>query len=165
MDNGASGPLSVRISPTFKLTPASPQDTILLDPWMLSETDLQWLNFLFRKKYDSGFDPLTTEAWYRNVVLKTPVMFHAIRLTNSFAISMLSCLPWLPNEFECNVICVCADDGAGWEAIRLLRASIAWARSRKCRRWRITSDTEYDLGSMAKRLGATEITPRFTLEL
>jgi hypothetical protein len=141
-------------------------DCDLLDPWVMSEADLKWLNYLFAKKYPPPqYDPITTEAWFRNVVLKAPLMFHPCRLANSFAISMMTCVPWLPAEFEVHVICVCADDGYMWEAIRLMRASIAWARQRKCKRWRLSSDTDFELGGMAKRLGATEITPRYMLEL
>ena len=140
-------------------------DTILLEPWLLTEDDLPWLHFLFGKKYEKRFDAITTEGWYRNVVLKNPMMFYPIRLRNSFLIGMLSTLPWLPSEFDCNIISVCADDGCMWEALKLLRASIEWARKRKCRHWLLTSDTAFDLAPMAKRLGACELSPRFSLEL
>ena len=127
---------------------------INLDPWLMTEDDLPWLHFLFKKKYDSRFDAVTTENWYRNVVLKAPLMFYPVRLQNSFLIGMLSCVPWLPNDFDCHVACLCADDGAGWEVLRLLRGSIAWARTRKCKHWMINSDTEYDVSPLARRLGA-----------
>ena len=140
-------------------------DAVLLDPWMLTENDLPWLIFLCKKKYDLRFYSVTTEGWFRNIVLKSPLMFYPIRLVNSFMISMLSCNPWTPSEFECNVVFVCADDGAMWEAVKLLRASIEWARLRKCKRWRLSSDTDFDLAPMARRLGATEVAPRFTLEM
>jgi hypothetical protein len=135
------------------------------DPWLLSETDLQWLEYLFRKKYSSQYDHGTTRNWYVNTVLKSPLMFYPIRLDNSFAISMLSCVPWLPNDFECHVVACCADDGAMWEVIRLLRDSIRWARYRKCKVWRLSSDTENDLANIARRMGVTEISPRFSMRL
>jgi hypothetical protein len=141
------------------------RDTALLEPWALCESDLPWLKNLFGKKYPSGYDAIAAESWFRNIVLKQPMMFRPVRLANSFAISMLSCMPWLPSEFECHVVAVCADDGAMWECLRLLRDSVGWARLRKCSRWRLSSDTEHDLFNFAKRLGATEISPRFTLEL
>ena len=140
-------------------------DTVLLEPWLLSENDLPWLQKLFGKKYDKGFDPITTEAWFRNIVLKNPLMFYYIRLANSFLIAMLSTLPWLPSQFDCNIIAVCADDGSMWETVKLLRASIAWARQRGCKHWMLASDTVYDLAPMAKRLGADELSPRFSIKL
>ena len=140
-------------------------DTYLMDPWVLSENDVQWLIFLGKKRYGERFDYLTVEAWFRNVVLKSPLMFYPIRTANAFLISMLSCVPWTPNEFECNLVFVCADDGAMWEAAKLLRASIAWAKMRKCKRWRMSSDTDFDIAPIARRLGETEITPRFCIEL
>jgi len=123
------------------------------------------LRNLFGKKYPSGYDALAAEGWFMNTVLKNPLMFRPARMANAFAISMLSCMPWLPSEFECHVVALCADDNAGWEAMKLLRDSIAWARLRKCKRWRLSSDTEFDFAGLARRLGATEISPRFTLEL
>ena len=143
----------------------SAADTVLLEPWMLSENDLPWLQILFKKKYPEGFDAITTEGWFRNVVLKTPIMFHPIRLTNSFLIAMLSCLPWTPSQFDCHIVCVCADDGHMWETAKLLRASINWARLRKCKRWNLTSDTDFDLEPMARRIGAAENTPRYYVDL
>jgi hypothetical protein len=92
-------------------------------------------------------------------------MFHPVRTPNAFCISMLSCLPWLPSEFETHVVFLCTDDGAMWEGVRLLRASIEWARKRKCVRWRVSSDTQYDLEMMARRVGAEEISPRYRIEL
>jgi hypothetical protein len=76
---------------------------------------------------------------------------------------MLSVMPWLPADAECNVIFVCADDGAMWEALRLLRDSLAWARNRKCALWRLSSDTEFEFPGVAKRLGCTEISPRYLI--
>jgi hypothetical protein len=121
---------------------------------------------LGKKRYGTaGFDYSTVEGWYRNIVLKSPMMFRSARTENAFAISMLSTLPWTPSEFECNVIFVCAEEGALWEAMKLMRDSVAWAKGRKCARWRLSSNTQFDVHAMARRLGATEISPRFTLEL
>jgi len=141
------------------------QDTSLLEPWALGENDLPWLISLCKKKYSGRYDSISTETWFRNVVLKNPLMFHPTRLAHSFQISMLTCTPWLPAEFECHIVFVCAQDGYLWEAMRLMRASIDWARMRKCTRWRISSDTEFEFEGFARRLGASEISPRYTLEL
>ena len=140
-------------------------DTVLLDPWLLTENDLPWLHILFKKKYAAEFDSMTTESWFRNIVLKNPMMFYPVRLSNSFLIAMLSTLPWLPSQFDCNIICVCADDGFMWETIKLLRGSIDWARKRKCKHWMLASDTAFDLAPMAKRLNAKELWPRFMINL
>lgn len=150
---------------TPEITTTVQADTVLLEPWLLSENDLPWLHFLFEKKYDKRFDAMATEGWFRNIVLKTPIMFYPVRLSDSFLIAMLSCLPWLPSEFDCNIICVCADDGAMWQTAKLLRSSIEWARKRKCKHWMLASDTAFDLAPMAKRLGATELWPRYMINL
>lgn len=108
---------------------------------------------------------MASEAWFRNIVLKGPLMFGAFRTDDAFLICMLSVLPWLPGETECNICFACADDGAMWQLMTLLRFSIDWAKKRKCTIWRLTSDTTYDLGPLALRLGAKEITPRYALNL
>jgi len=72
-------------------------------------------------------------------------------------------MPWLPAEPECIELFVCADDGKMWQALKLLRDSIDWARKRRCAMWRLSSDTDSDLVGLAKRLGVTEISPRYTI--
>jgi hypothetical protein len=142
----------------------APDAGVLMEPWLLTENDLPWLIFLCKKKYESRYDPISTEQWFRNIVLKSPLMFLPVRMPNSFMICMLSTLPWIPSEFDCNVVFICADDGHMWEAMKLLRHSIEWAKKRKCKRWRLCSDTETDLTMMARRVGAWEISPRYTIE-
>lgn len=130
---------------------------------LLTEHDCQWLNYLCKKRYSNRYDSSTTENWFRNVVLKSPIAFYATRSENAFQISMLSILPWLPAEPECSMIFACADDGHMWEIVRLMRNSIEWARRRRCSMWRLASDTEYDFEGLAKRLGADEISPRYLI--
>lgn len=129
----------------------------------MTENDIGWAGDLGRKRYPARFDSFTTEGWFRNIVLKQPVMFLPQRLSHAFCISMLSILPWLPSDVECNICFICADDGHMWQAMKLLRASVDWARMRKCNHWRLSSDTDYDLAVMARRIGAVEVTPRFVI--
>lgn len=131
----------------------------------MTEADLPWLHYLCIKRYSDRFDEQSTDGWFRNIVLKTPLLFYPARTDNAFAISLMSVVPWLPNEFEVNVVLLCADEGYMWDALRLLRDSIAWAKRRKCTYWRFCSDTEYDFAPIARRLGAEEIAPRFMMRL
>jgi hypothetical protein len=132
---------------------------------LLTEDDVPWLYHLMRKKYSQRYDAVTTEGWYRNLVLKQPMVYLPQRTANAFCISMLTFVPWLPAEYECTVVCVCADDGAMWEAVKLIRSAIEWARKRKCMYFRMSSDTDTDLAAFARRLGAEEISPRFSIRL
>jgi hypothetical protein len=120
---------------------------------------------LCHKRYSSRFDAQSTEAWFRNIVLKNPLLFYPTRTDNAFAISMLSCSPWFPTEFDCHVLMACADDGAMWELLKVLRASVEWARKRKVTWWRITSETNIDLWPLARRCGAHLQSPRSELRL
>jgi hypothetical protein len=143
-------------------TAASSSD-ILVEPWLLTENDIPWLTDLCKRRYSNQYDSVTTEGWFRNIVLKQPVVFYPARMPNAFCISMLSLVPWLPSTVECNIVFVCAEHGALWEAMKLLRSSIAWAKMRGCTLWRLSSDTDYDLSPMAERLGAKEISPRYVV--
>ena len=130
---------------------------------LLTEHDIPWLNFLCKKRYSNRYDSSTTENWFRNIVLKSPMTFYPTRTDLAFQITMLSVMPWLPAEAEANLIFVCADDGGLWEAMKLLRDSIEWSRHRKCAMWRLASDTEVEFPGIAKRLGCTEISPRYLI--
>lgn len=130
-------------------------------PRIMSEGDLDWLTYLCRKRYSHAYDPESTQAWFKNIVLKSPLMFYPIRTRDAFVITMLSIVPWLPNDIDANVIFICADDGAMWQSLKLLRCSIEWAKRRRATLWRLSSDTDNDLRMLAMRVGATEIAPRF----
>lgn len=119
---------------------------------------------LGKRKYSNKFDFMTVENWFRQIVMRSPLMFLPLRTENAFLIALLSTTPW-DGGAEANVVLLCADHNAGWQAMTLLKESINWARRRKASVWRITSETEFDLKNLALRLGAREITPRYSLEL
>jgi hypothetical protein len=132
---------------------------------LLTEEDFPWLAYIGVLRYGDRWDQKDTENWFRNICMKNTLLFQPIRTDNAFCITMLSVLPWFPSEWEANVIFICAAPNCSWEAVRLLRASVEWARKRKAVKWRCISETEYDLGPMAMRVGATEISPRFEVRL
>jgi hypothetical protein len=136
-----------------------------VDVALLVDADLPWMHYLFAKKYPSHYDAITSENWFRNTVLPNPQLFYPARTRRAFAISMLNIMPWIPNEIECNIVAVCADDDAVWEVICLFRASIKWAKSRKCQMWRLCSETDKELAAIATRVGATEVWPRYVMRL
>lgn len=136
-----------------------------MTPRRLSPADLPWLHKVARPRYPANYSARAAEAWFCEVVMKSPLMFNAARTDNAFCISMLACNPWTPAEFEVHVAALCADQGAVWECGALLRDSIAFARERKACRWHMNSETDFDLAPLARRIGATTRTPRYTLAL
>lgn len=130
---------------------------------LLLESDLPWLHSIFRRRYPNH-DAHTTERWFLSFALKDANMF-AARTDDAFLVAMMVVLPWLPGDPEVNVVCICADDDAGWQVIKLLRSSIEWSRKRNAARWRLNSDTGYDVRPMAMRVGAHEVNPRFEIDL
>lgn len=89
----------------------------------------------------------------------------AARTDDAFLVALVAVLPWLPGDPEVNVVGVCAEEDCTWQIVALLRESIEWARKRNAAKWRINTETEYDLSSLALRVGAREIKPRFELNL
>jgi len=127
--------------------------------------DVPWVRELFKKRFHN-FDVETAEAWYRNVVLPNPMLWLPIRSTHGFLTAFLKSVPWLPDQKICTVITVCCDEGKVWQALPLLRYSIAWARHRGAASWEYESDRpEIDIGPLAKRLGMTSREPRYCINL
>lgn len=129
----------------------------------MTEADIPWFWEIGRRRYEHRYDGLCTEQWFRNIVLKQPFTFFPTRTENAFCISMVTLLPWLPAEPQCEVVFICADEGHEMEALKLIRASVDWGRQRRCGSWKITSETDFDLSTLAKRVGAREVWPRYTL--
>jgi hypothetical protein len=139
--------------------------SVLVEPRVMTEADIPWLFYLCRKKYANTYDAIATEIWFRNTVLKNALIYCPQRTENAFCISNIYTMPWSSTEFEACVLFICADDGAHWEVMKLLRASVEWAKFRRCVAWRCASETDSDLTAFARRVGATELSPRFTIRL
>lgn len=136
-----------------------------VEPRLLTEADIAWMLDLGRRRYSNRFDLMATEAWFRSIVMKAPLVFLPVRLDDAFLIAALNIIPWVPGELEANVVMVAADEGCMYQALELLRFSIEWAKKRRATEWRLTSETEVELGPLAKRLGAKELSPRYCLRL
>jgi hypothetical protein len=121
--------------------------------------------WLAKRRYPQNFDLLSAEGWVRNIVLKQPMVFLPIRTDDAFLIALLSCIPWKPADMECNVALVCAEEGHMWQAMAMIRKSLDWAEQRGCAVWHISSETAYDLGPIAKRVGARLCEPRYEVKL
>jgi hypothetical protein len=132
---------------------------------LINENDIGWMLELGDRRYPGRYDRLGTQMWFLNIVLKGPMMFLPIRTDDAFLIAMLSTTPWVPQTPEANVTLVCAEEGHMWEAVMLLRASIEWAKRRKCSLWRVSSETDFDLAPIALKLGATEAQVRYVKRL
>jgi hypothetical protein len=140
-------------------------DRAAVKPRLLTESDIAWMLDLGRRRYSNRFDPMATEGWFRNIVLRAPLVFLPVRLDGAFLIAALNIIPWAPGELEANVVLIVADEGCMWQALELLRFSIDWAKMRRATEWRLTSETEVEFGPIAKRLGAKDVSPRYCLRL
>lgn len=129
------------------------------------EYDIPWMSNLAQQRYPRHYDIEAAEMWMRNIVLKQPMVFYPIRTDHAFMVTLISLLPWLPAEPEANVVMICAEEGYIWDSVRLAKASIEWANRRNCHRWGFNSDTHFDIGPIAHRMGLAERSPRFVVAL
>lgn len=125
--------------------------------------DESWLKQLLVRRY-SNFDVVTSEAWLRHVVFPNPHLFYAIRTDHAFLLCGLRSTPWMPNDLQCVISIVVAEEGHGWDCIHLLRDSIAWAKRRNAAEWSAFSETDVDLGALMERVGA-HLEPRYVINL
>jgi hypothetical protein len=132
---------------------------------LLGEGDIPWLLDLGRRRYSVEFDAHCTEAWFKNIVLKSPLIFFAMRTDKAFMICNLIKDAWLPGVMICNNMMLNSEAGAVWEEVALVREAIEWARKRRCAEFRIWSDTEVDLQAIAVRVGAMPSAVRYTVRL
>lgn len=120
---------------------------------------------LAKRRYPVNFDIRSAEGWFRQIVLKQPMVFLPIRTDDAFLVALVACVPWKPADLECNVALVCANDGKMWEALALIRDSIEWAKQRGCAEWHMSSETSYNLGPIAQRVGGEVCPPRYLVRL
>lgn len=126
--------------------------------------DFAWMMTLAHERYDS-YDPGGALRFALQAVNAPAVLGICSREMDAFLVASHVAPPWDPKRKECNVLMVCAAPGAHWQAVKLLRECIAWARLQGCVRWRLHSDTEHDIRAIARRLGAYEDTPRYVIDL
>jgi len=132
---------------------------------LLTEDDVPWIVNLGKRRYSTAFDAFSAEMWFRNIVLKGPLMFFPARTDHAFTICMIITDAWLPGLRICNNLLLNSEEGAVWEEIALMRAAVEWARKRQCAEYRIWSDTEVDLSAVAVRVGAQPTAIRHTVKL
>ena len=128
---------------------------------LAQDSDVEWMADLSRQRYPGNYDIEAAEMWMRNIVLKQPMVFYPIRTDHAFMVTLIALLPWLPGEPEANVVMLCAEDGHVWDSVKLARASLDWAIRRNCFKWGFNSDTTFDIGPIAERMGLVSRNPRY----
>lgn len=131
----------------------------------LTIDDIPWVLSLAHERY-AGWDPggaLTFLVQALNARENMLLLCGTGR--DAFLVATRVAPPWYPKRWECQVMVVCAKPGAHWQAMKLLRCSVAWAKLHGCLRWRFYSETEHDVGPLCRRLGATTENPHYMMEL
>lgn len=136
--------------------------TDIRDSRTIELDDIPWVLSLAYKRYRS-FDPGTTLTWLVRV-LRNPDSL-AIRTDNAFLIANIVTGIWQPDERECHVTFLCAAEKHHWEAVKLIKRSVTWARGTGCRKWWFCSETECPIDAIALRVGARPEVMRYSIDL
>ena len=129
---------------------------------IVTAADIPWIMDVGRRRYPHSYDESTMWGWIANEVLRHPHVYLALRTDDAFLLARIQGLPWIIGPVV-EVLFVCAEEGAVWQAARLLRASKRWAEQRGAS-WRISSYTDFDLEPLALRLGARKVTAIYEIE-
>ena len=130
----------------------------------LTVEDVGWFMQLGIDRYPDRWDAVGTEWWLRNRILVNPTHCLGLRTDHACVVTVISASAWLPSDWDALVTTVMAEQGAVWETLPLLRASRDWAHDRKCTTWKMASETKYDLGALARRVGAKEGPPYYMID-
>lgn len=140
-------------------------DGSLLQQFRMREVtadDLPWIMTTGYERY-GPYDPGRTLVYLLECIRSPRSLF--IRSDKAFVIAVDIMPVWRGRNGECHVLLCCAIDGGHWEASRLLKETIRWARDRKCAKWFFGSETDTDVSALAKYVGATKPQHRYCIDL
>lgn len=126
--------------------------------------DIPWILSLASERYRQ-FDPGGALTFLIQALQSQTTLMIRTEQKSAFLIASTVSAPWYPKELDCHVMGFCAKPGAHWQALKLLRESVAWAKLQGCVRWRFHSETEHDVGALCRRVGARQDSPRYLIEL
>lgn len=123
--------------------------------------DVPWGMSLAHRRYEE-FDPGGALIAIGQAIRSPNAL--AVRSDHGFLVAHIVASGWFPRKREAYVLWLCVEEGHHWEAVRLLRASVGWAKEQGCTRWWFDSETEHEVAALAERVGAHEV-PRYTVDL
>mgnify|MGYP001549724377 CR=1 FL=1 len=130
----------------------------------LTEADFPWCHDLCRRAYPMGYyDPRSAQNWFTGL-LKSPGVC-ALRGEKAFAIAAVQERPWNPARSDAFLLPVVAPDGSGFELYRIMRELVRWARAAGAEEFHFDAITGVDFGPIARRLGASPVSPNYVLKL
>lgn len=122
---------------------------------VITPSDVDWFIDLGLRRYPVDWSPIGTELWLRNIIA-SPATCLALRSDNAAIVVTVTSNRWTPNKFEALAQTVMAEEGCMWELFPLLRAAQDWAARKRCGKFKMATETAYDLGPIAKRIGLHE---------
>lgn len=127
--------------------------------------DLDWMIDLAVKRFPKIVqDRDATESWLANALVNPS--FCVLLDDHGFAIGVGGTTIFNKHYTVANIHTLVTEKGNHiWEAIRMARHIKLWAEQHGAEELYLADSTDIDLGPIAKRIGATEITPRYVVKL
>lgn len=121
----------------------------MIETWRIQAADLSWALDLATRRYPT-FDRMATARWAIGVLHEPRIYMRRTRA--AFVVGSLEAKVWLPKQLSCHMLFLCAEPGAHWQAMTLLRRLREWAIANQATRLFVGTDTGIDLGPMVNRL-------------
>lgn len=126
---------------------------VSVKPRRLVADDIPWMTDLACRRF-KPFDVENATRWMVHLVLPNyRNMYLALRTADAFLVAAINEMPWNLSESVVVVLTMVTEPHATWQGVRLLRASVEWARVRKAVRWQYHFD-DRDAGPLLRRIGA-----------
>lgn len=126
--------------------------------------DIPAILAISRDSYTIVSDWEQTEAWMHRMINHPDCMF--VLSDNGYGVATLMAPFWAPGDLQGHMVILASRSGSsGMQGCALVRAMASWAKSRGAKVFRFGSETGIDLGPIARRLGARQNAPNYTMDL
>jgi len=119
----------------------------------ITANDIPWVAALCQRRYDMSRYDVGGGLVALTQAMNLPTAI-AWRNDHAFLVGNQQARTWAPKRRSLHILAICVEEGHHWAAAELLRESVEWARARGCKKWWIATETEFEVGALAKRIGA-----------
>lgn len=120
----------------------------------ITADDIPWIASLCQRRYGFAEYDVGGGLIALGEAMRSPNAV-AWRNAHGFLVGNIQIRIWAPKHRSLHILALCVEEGHHWDAVELLRASVAWAGRQGCDQWWLSgSESEHRIGPLAKRVGA-----------
>jgi len=124
--------------------------------------DLNDMLDIARESYGRKFDPQKAQNFGLTALLSPQV--GAFRDDDAFCMVGLSTF-WWESETRANVMFLAVRKRQAWQAVKVMRAALQWAKSKGAGSFEFGEETGMRMEAIARRIGATQNRPSYRIDL